>query len=101
MSGSTPGLVFAQIPTASQWNGYFAGKFDFPVPSIAALRANTSVATAIFVEGYFGPATPGGGMFIIGPNASDNGGTIINDGQGNSWYRVYSGPLDPLWFGAR
>src|SRR5271166_5543520 len=28
---STPGLQFGQVPTAAQWNSYFAQKLDYPV----------------------------------------------------------------------
>lgn len=31
MSNSTPGLNYGQVPTAAQWNSYFAGKQDWNV----------------------------------------------------------------------
>lgn len=33
-SNSSPGLYYGQVPTAAQWNSYFAGKLDYTAGSI-------------------------------------------------------------------
>lgn len=38
------------------------------------------------------------GLFTAGIHARDNGGTIINDAGGVSWYRVYNGFVNAQWF---
>jgi hypothetical protein len=32
LAQTSPGFVKGQVPTAAQWNGYFAGKQDYPAP---------------------------------------------------------------------
>lgn len=31
LAQSSPGLVYGQVPTAAQWNSYFASKVDYPL----------------------------------------------------------------------
>jgi hypothetical protein len=56
MSNSNPGLVNGQIPTAGQWNGYFATKQDW-TPLLDGIVAGTSPATNII-----GPSVGGTGL---------------------------------------
>jgi hypothetical protein len=73
------------------------------IATVAALRAVTTATvpqSQVTVGGYYAAADGGGGGFVIGANASDNGGTIINDASGRSWYRLTLGaPLNAAWFG--
>lgn len=76
------------------------GPRGFPGPSaptydsIAVVRAtNLTGVPTIFVAGYYGPGTLGGGFFTLVPNAGlDNGGTIVHDLNGSSYVRV-----NPTW----
>jgi hypothetical protein len=52
------------------------------------------------VLGYYVNADGGGGVFSVGPTTAANGGTIINDASGRSWYRQYTGSVYAQWFGA-
>jgi len=76
-----------------------------PVVSIAALKALTpSAGDAVNVLGYAAAGDGGGGTFYYdgSSSATENGGTIIapNSGGGR-WIRVYSGPINVRWFGAK
>ena len=87
MSNSNPGLAYGQVPTAAQWNSYFAGKQDWSAildAIIAAGGAPTdasgaglSLATAtvtytklgniVFASGQITyPATANGNAAVIG-----------------------------------
>lgn len=72
--------------------------------NVAALRAATTSSlsgTACQLLGYSTNGDGGQGLLIVGENAADNGGTIINDASGRSWYRAgYSNWLSVKWFGA-
>jgi hypothetical protein len=54
------------------------------------------------VGGYHSNGDGGGGIFVWSDDSSvePNGGTIIAASNG-TWHRVYSGPVDVRWFGAR
>jgi hypothetical protein len=73
--------------------------------SIAALQAETSArlpGNLVYVAGYYQTGDGGGGTFYLGPNATANGGTIINDASGRSWYRQTDGfQWSIRWFGAK
>ena len=73
--------------------------------SMAALissNATTLPGSICQVEGYYNYNDDGNGLFILGQTASQNGGTIINDASGRSWYRVcLLSDLNVRWFGAR
>lgn len=58
---STPGLVNGQIPTAAQWNSFFAAKQDY---STGQITANGTVSTAgdLVVWGSFPNVTDGGAV---------------------------------------
>lgn len=61
-----------------------------------ALRAYTGARNAVYVAGS-GIA----GEFVRVSSGSDNGGTIIVASNGIIWSRVYSGPVDVRWWGAK
>jgi hypothetical protein len=46
LSQSTPGFVFGQVPTAAQWNSYFAAKMDYFVGGLPINRGGTEATTA-------------------------------------------------------
>jgi hypothetical protein len=74
----------------------------------AALDLRTYVSTSrqsIIVDRYSSNGDGGGGTFVWNPTdvRADNGGTIfavLGVSQGR-WNRVYSGPLNIRWFGAK
>lgn len=79
------------------------------VVSIAALKAIDASALpdnyAVQLLGYYAEGDGGGGTFYwdAASTATDNGGTIIIPtaaGTGR-WMRVYSGAVNPRWFGVR
>ncbi len=43
---SNPGLVFGQVPTAAQWNSYFAAKMDYAIGGIPVASGGTGATTA-------------------------------------------------------
>ena len=75
------------------------------ISSVSVLRAATSLATdqPLYLQGYYTPGDGGEGMFLYNSSTtSDNGGTIISDGDGNRWYRQTEGrPYSVKWFGAK
>ena len=40
---TSPNLIPGQVPTAAQWNSYFAGKWDYPGSGFRALNKNGDV----------------------------------------------------------
>ncbi|XRD86249.1 hypothetical protein ISN73_12365 [Dyella acidisoli] len=72
--------------------------------NIAALRLATSTTlpdTFCQLLGYSTNGDGGQGLFVVGANAADNNGTIINDASGRSWYRAgYGNWRSVKWFGA-
>jgi hypothetical protein len=73
--------------------------------NVASLREATSTTlpgTFCQLLGYNTSGDGGEGLFVVGANATDNGGTIINDASDRSWYRAgYSNWRSVKWFGAR
>jgi hypothetical protein len=72
----------------------------------AALNAATAAtlpAYPIEMLGFTTNGDGGGGQFTIGPTVgSGNGGTILNDASGRSWYRLISGTTyNVKWFGCQ
>lgn len=66
-----------------------------PMQSYTALRAYMGRATHVRIT------TPGiAGFFQRNGSAADNGGTVIVDGSGRSWERVFDGAVNVKWFGA-
>lgn len=76
-----------------------------PIANIAALEVVTSATLTqnqCYVLGYYASGDGGGGIFYLGANATANGGTIINDASGRSWYRETDGfQWSIRWFGAK
>lgn len=71
------------------------------VASIADLRAYTGAFQRIRVLSWRTDSHKGGGIFKRRSTpTTDNGGTIINDANGNSYDRQKDGPVSPYWFGA-
>lgn len=73
------------------------------IPSIAALRASSGLSGNIFVQGYYGEGTDGGGNFYLDESdtttADDDGLTIVS-ADGGRWKRIIEGPLYVTYFGA-
>lgn len=74
--------------------------------NIAALLAATSASlpgSICFVEGYYAAGDRGGGVYTIGATTTANGGTIVNDASGRSWYLDLAGQVGVtvLQFGAK
>src|SRR5262245_50687907 len=74
------------------------------VPTLAALRALTSVSTPqVFVAGRTAPLDGFQGVFVYDASdiisADDNGVTIVSVG-GKRWKRQFVGPLWAQWYGA-
>jgi len=59
LAQSNPGLVQGQVPTAGQWNSYFAAKADYPVQfggagvTVAVRSTGAATVTAVAVSDYF------------------------------------------------
>lgn len=74
------------------------------LPTIAALRADTSGAPAIIVDGYRTVADGGGGIFLLIPDTTtpDNGGTLFVNGVGQRYERSNTNTdmFNILWWGA-
>lgn len=63
---SSPNLVYGQVPTAAQWNGYFAAKQDYPVPLFSdtiqgSVPASGGGTTNFLRADGIWAAPPGGG----------------------------------------
>jgi hypothetical protein len=76
-----------------------------PIANIAALEAATSTTlpqTQCYVLGYYNGADGGEDPFIVGTTTTANGGTIVNDASGRSWYRLgITNAVSVLQFGAK
>lgn len=74
------------------------------VPTILDLEAATSTtlpAAYCFVAGYRLQGDGGEGWFCVATPTTANGGTIINDASGRTWFRLSgSAPVCFEWFGA-
>lgn len=71
------------------------------VLNYAALRADSSTISPVFVAGALVAGDGGQGWFFLDPNDTtsvDNGGTVIVSGS-SRWYRQYTGGISPEWFG--
>ena len=76
------------------------------VDHVAALRAlRPDSSPAVLVLGYDTPGDGGGGIFSASTDTTtpDNGGTLIamSSGRTGCWRRLFSGPVDARWFGAK
>lgn len=95
--GSVPG-AWLRLTTESTAG---AGQIG-TIADLQAATALTVPATFVYVLGYFTPGDGGEGSFFVGANVAPNGGTVINDASGRSWFRETGGlPLSIRWFGAK
>lgn len=99
------GLTLDTLSPLTAFIASVTGDLMPAIPNIAALRTATSTTlpqSQCNVLGFATTADGGQDIFIIGPNADDNGGTVINDGSGRSWYRQTNSLMwSVLWFGAK
>lgn len=70
-----------------------------PMANYTALRAYTGRATGVRITqaglaGFFQRDT-------ADTTSADNGGTVIVDGSGRRWKRLFTWPVNVLWFGAK
>ena len=70
------------------------------VANIAALRALTSGANVVIVEGYYSAGDGGGGVYTLGSPGTDNGGTVIVSPTGTWYLNTQGGPFTVRQFGA-
>lgn len=107
-SGSTAAddgvnIIVPPAAASGAWNR-LATTPAFVVATIATLQALTSTAypgSYIYVTGYNAAGDGGEGSFYVGAATTANGGTIINDASGRSWYReTGKQPYSIAWFGA-
>jgi hypothetical protein len=98
-SGGTSTLAATILPIAG------SGSFLALLANIAALRANVSLTTPIWVRGYATDADGGEGVFEYKPTdttSSDNTATIVVDAANRRWYRATSGnSFNIKWWGAK
>jgi hypothetical protein len=70
----------------------------------ALLKAALTTGDVIEIKGYSTVGDGGGGKWRWDSTSSAtvNGGTIVASDEGGTgrWFRMYSGPLNVLWFGA-
>ena len=74
---------------------------DAFVTTIAALRALTSGAAAVSVQGYRAAGDGGGGYYTLGATATDNGGSVIVSASGTYYLQTQGAPYSVRQFGAR
>jgi hypothetical protein len=98
-SQTSPGLVYGQVPTAAQWNAYFAAKQDWPVP-VFSLTTNglvpfpgTSSGNCLKDDATWGTCGSGGGGTPANPTATI-GATAVN-GVATTYMRSDAAPALP------
>lgn len=103
--GLAPVLAVLAQPTGASLVGYDGGTVQDvadeakPLANYAALRAYTGRASGVRITDLLT-----GGIFERDPSdatTADNGGTVIVDGAGRRWKRVFDGAVNVLWFGAK
>lgn len=76
LAQSSPGLLPGQVPSAQQWNSYFAKKMDYPPPNIGCIGCGTAAfantGTAGHALGYLD------GLNNYTANQNFNAGVLIN-----------------------
>lgn len=97
------GTAIIQHPDTAAQAG--ASGVDQAVASVSALRAGSFPSTLdrLWLSGYYGLGTPGGGPFYrdAGDTTSaDNDGTILVDADGIRWKRPQAMDLDVTAFGS-
>lgn len=82
--------------------------FKMSFENIVNLKASagTQANEVVTVLGYYKAGDEGGGDFYwdkTTPLANDNGGTIfaVNNNTEGRWKRIFSGPVNVKWFGAK
>lgn len=79
--------------------------FDSIFGSGTNMKGTSGTANQIAIaQGYSSAGDGGGGIFWWDTSAkTDDGGTIINPAGGTNqgWRRIYSGPINVKWFGAK
>lgn len=76
---SSPGFVFGQVPTAAQWNSYFAGKMDYTGGGIPISSGGTGATTAAGARASLGLGTAA--IYPIGTS----GTTVPLLNSANTW----------------
>ncbi|MFO0572205.1 MAG: right-handed parallel beta-helix repeat-containing protein [Polyangiaceae bacterium] len=121
-AGDGGGGVFFWSTTAKQDDGWFVLNFGSgnsagwrrvnpgiacanSVTTLRAISGGSTSALAV-LTGYTSPGDGGGGLFRWDTTSvADDGGTVFNAGgfgtSSAGWRRVYSGPLNVRWFGAK
>jgi hypothetical protein len=91
LAQSSPGLQYGQVPTAAQWNSYFANKADYPV-SAGVLTGILSLAQG----GTSALLTPSAGGIVY----STAGALAILSGTGTAAQCLLSGSNAPPTWGS-
>ncbi len=110
--GAAYRCVIAHTSTAAIATDLAAGKWIVHytataiVDTISALKAAANTHGAILVLGYHAAGDGGGGLFRwdAASTAADNLGTIITPTAAPAtgrWIRLYDGPVEAKWFGAK
>lgn len=106
--GSGPPISSAMAPivdsaTTQQALTSLGGTLN--IATVAVLIASTTTSlpgNVCFVQGYYAPGDQGGGFYVVGAAGTANGGTIINDASGRSWYLMtFGGGYSSRQFGAK
>lgn len=85
----------------------FAQNMPSSVSTLLELRRRDPAGAQgpVYVQGALAPDDHGGGWFVWrdGSTADDDGGCVValEGGARGRWHRLYSGPVDVRWFGAR
>lgn len=96
---STPGLFNGQVPSAAQWNSYFAAKQDYPVPVFTPTingsvpAPGTPVGNCLLDNATWGTCGSGGGGTPANPTATI-GATAVN-GVATTYMRSDAAPALP------
>lgn len=120
VSPEEDGLVFCSAGSISIWNraaGIWVtiasgGVPNLYFPSLADLRAFSYTPglgeLVAWMAGFYTPGDGGGGLWVWDPTnmSADNTGTIVKPanialGDPGRWFRIFSGPIDVRWFGAK
>ncbi len=91
-------MAFSDILVFPSMNGQSGMEGTRPgIPDVDSVPA--------ILAGYHTPGDGGGGIFYYDQNNdggwSVNGGTIVDGGTYGVWVRIYDGPINVKWFGAK
>lgn len=100
LAQSSPGLQYGQVPTAGQWNSYFAAKQDYSASLLTGSGVSGHVAKFSGVAGLL----QDGGILPIGANPSSVAGLSAVNGVASSYMRSDGAPaisqaITPTWSG--